>query len=62
MSDPKPNRDTYTEYTGSVGYEKKFHQTHFQGISLKAPKTKMVNGVEYVWMFGEWRKKEEMEK
>lgn len=55
MKDPNPTRETYTEYTGSVGFEKKLHQTHFQGVPLKPQKIKVVRGIEYVWLFGEWR-------
>jgi len=52
-NDPIPGFD---EYTGTVGHEKKFHKTHFQGVFAHPVHPKDDPDWEYVGV-GRWRKK-----
>lgn len=53
------NQSQDPDYVGPVGFEKKFHQTHFQGVRTYPTHPKDDPNWEYVGV-GKWRKKDVM--
>ena len=60
MLDQGVNTSQDPDYVGPTGHEKKFHQTHFQGIKQQPTHPRDDPNWEYLGV-GRWRRKRESE-